>query len=84
MRKTISMLLVVVAAASSISIHEAAAQSRGDKGRTESFTHGGEDRGNYRYQRFCMPMIDGGGRLYSEDKRGWRRVSTCKGYPLFD
>ena len=45
MRKTVSMLLVVVAAASTVSLHEAAAQSRGDKGgRTGggSITHGGD------------------------------------------
>ena len=84
MRKAVSMLLVVVAAASTLSRHEAAAQSRGDKGgRTGgSITHGGsgENRENYRYQRFCMPNVDGSGRLYSDDMSGWRRVSSCNGY----
>ncbi len=86
MRKTVSMLLAVVAAAGSISIHEAAAQSRSEKGRSESVTHGGSGREfnpNYRYQRVCMPM-DGAGRLYSEDMRGWRRVSSCNGYQLME
>ena len=87
MRKTVSMLLVVVAAASTLSLHESAAQSRGDKGgRTGggSITHGGsgENRENYRYQRFCMPNVDGSGRLYSDDMSGWRRVSSCNGYQL--
>ncbi|WP_075291197.1 hypothetical protein [Pararhizobium arenae] len=85
MRKTVSMLLAVVAAASSISIHEAAAQSRGDNKDSASISRGasGEFRSNYRYERFCMPTVNGG-RLYNEDMRGWRRVANCKGYKLMD
>ena len=88
MRKTVSLLLVVIAAASTFSIHEAAAQSRSDKGgrTSSSFTHGGsgENRENYRYVRLCMPNVDGSGKLYADDMRGWRRVSSCNGYQLLD
>ena len=85
MRKIVSLCLVVVAAVGSVSIHEAAAQSRGDKGRSESVGRSsGEFRDNYRYRRFCMPTVDGTGRLYNDDMSGWRRVSSCNGYQLVD